>query len=316
MSTYKIEYRSKGSFLAFLQPHLGAAALASTAGSGRTRLMVFVHGGHGDYVATWTNTNTKVYWPELVRDDATNFGSMDVAMFDYFTPRSLQADGVEKNASKLRDMLKESKAAGYDDIVFVAHSLGGVVTRQFLVDLEKDKDPLLGKIRLVMSMTCAYGGSWVPGVLSKLRSKNHQFDEVKPGSSFLTSLNARWDVLRQTLNPQQKQRPFVLAVWGESDDVVKCDNAVLGCDEVLRMSTPAESVVITREHAKDLSCHTLFVARTDKKEILFPKQLILAHPRSKIKDKLGHSDIVKPDNASHVSHLALREAFRLAVSDS
>jgi hypothetical protein len=287
MATYELETEHrKDCFLAFLKPRLGAAALAS-AGGGRARLMVFVHGGHGHFIKTWTNRDTKAYWPKLVRDDTANFGSMDVAMFDYFSPILTEAPGVQETANILRELLTEQRSADYDDIVFVPHSLGGVVTRQLLVDLEKDKDPLLGKTRLVASMTCAYGGSIVPKLLCALGSQNGQFRDVKTGSNYLKKLNARWEALRQTLSPQQRHRPFVWSVRGESDKLITREHAELGSDAVS--------------------------ARGANPEVLFPKRLRQARPDSRY--VLGHSDIVKPDNSDHAAHQALRIAFRLAVSD-
>jgi hypothetical protein len=249
--------------------------------------MVFVHGGNGHFIQTWTNSNTKAYWPKLVRDDTVNFGSMDVAMFDYFSPILTEAPGMEATANMLRELLTEQKSADYDDIVFVPHSLGGVVTRQLLVDLEKDKDPLLGKTRLVASMTCAYGGSAVAKLLCTLGSQNGHFKDSKPGSSYLIKLNAQWEALRQTLNPHKRHRPFVWSVRGESDRYITRENAELGSDVVSAHGT--------------------------NPELLFPKRLRQARPESK--RILGHSDIVKPDNSDHAVHRALRVAFRLAVSD-
>jgi len=304
--------------LAFLKPRLGAAALASASSGGRSRLMVFVHGGHGDYFDTWFNSDANVYWPKLVRYDTANFGLMDVATFDYFSPFINQAMGVEQIAINLRDMLKERNAVDYDDIVFVAHSLGGVVTRQLLVDLAKSNDPLYGKIRLVASMACAYGGALVPLIAYKLFSRNLQFKDVGAGSDFLEKLNTAWVILQKKENPQQRQRPFVWSVRGEKDQAVLERDAVNGCDTVVRMITTTGSIIVTDEHW-DLGSDAFLV--NDKipsfddvnSEMLFPKTISQARPGGD--DLVNHTELVKPDSANHSTHLALREAFHLAMID-
>jgi pimeloyl-ACP methyl ester carboxylesterase len=237
---------------------------------------VFVHGLHGDYIDTWTNGNT--YWPKLVRDDP-GFVAADVAVFDYSSPkwRGAGVSGVKDIAVALRERLRLKNAADYDDVVFVVHSLGGVIARQLLVDFHEMHDPLLVKTRLVLSMTGAYGGSEVAKLFAEAGSKNRQFADVQSNSPFIERLNERWKTLRQTLDPKSGERPYVLSVWGEGDRVVVRESAELGCDHVA-----------TSE---------------------FPR--VLRDGEIDSKSTLAHSDIVKPDNANHVSHRVLREAFRL-----
>ena len=305
--------------LAFLKPHLGAAALAIAPGSGKTRLIVFVHGGHGDHITTWANHDAKTYWPKLVRDDTVNFGLVDVAVFDYRSPVQEKAPGVRNISNSLRDLLRESNATDYDDIVFVAHSLGGVVTRKLLVDFATDENPLLGKTRLVASMACAYGGSVLLELIDRVGSENEHMEDVKTGSAFLNDLNAAWEKLRNEASPQQRQRPFVLSMWSGKDFVVTRNHAQLGCDIVLLMKTVTDSLIVTDEQ-EEWAIQSLTPWDTfpdmpiTKREELFPKKLRQARPGAN--DDLDHIDIVKPDNVDHAAHLALRDAFRLAVSNS
>jgi pimeloyl-ACP methyl ester carboxylesterase len=271
-------------FLAFLKPRCGAGALRAVRPGGHSALFVFVHGLHGDHVDTWTNGST--YWPKLVRDDVANFGATDVAVFDYTSPkwRGQGVPGVMDIAVALRKRLGWINAADYDDVVFVVHSLGGVIVRQLLVDLDQGPDPdprLFGKIRLVLSMAGAYGGSDVAKIFVKLGSGNPEFQDVQRDSQFIVKLNERWEILRKGLDPKNGKRPYVLSAWGDGDAVVTEDSAKLGCDVVPRSDAWGP----------------------------FPRPL--RDPDIDSKGTLVHSDIVKPNSANYISHRLLREAFQL-----
>lgn len=273
-------------FLAFLKPRCGSGALRTVRPGGNTRLFVFVHGLHGDHVGTWTKGG--LYWPKLVRDDVASFGATDVAVFDYTSPkwRGSGVPGVKDIAVALRKRLGWVNAADYDDVIFVVHSLGGVVVRQLLVDLDQGPDPdprLLGKIRLVLSMAGAYGGSDVAKIFVKLGSKNPEFQDVQRDSEFIEELNGRWNTLRQTLDPQSGRRPYVLSAWGEGDEVVKEDSAKRGCDAVSGSDAWGP----------------------------FPRVLKDSDIDSKGDTASMHINIAKPTSPNHASHRLLREAFRL-----
>jgi hypothetical protein len=187
-------------------------------------------------------------------------------------------------AVALRKRLGWINAADYDDVVFVVHSLGGVIVRQLLVDLDQGPDPdprLFGKIRLVLSMAGAYGGSDVAKIFVKLGSGNPEFQDVQRDSQFIVKLNERWEILRKGLDPKNGKRPYVLSAWGDGDAVVTEDSAKLGCDVVPRSDAWGP----------------------------FPRPL--RDPDIDSKGTLVHSDIVKPNSANYISHRLLREAFQL-----
>ncbi len=96
-------------------------------------VVVFVHGIMSSGEACWQHENG-AYWPELLRDEP-DFASVGIYIFTY------QTNFFSRNYSLSRvvDDLKES--LGLDDvlqrqqkIIFVCHSMGGIVARKYIVE--------------------------------------------------------------------------------------------------------------------------------------------------------------------------------------
>lgn len=91
----------------------------------RPELVVFIHGLGGDSVETWTNANG-FYFPEkLAKDPAME--KFDVATFQYASDCQ-NVTPFEAGEILLRELKDRRRYRKYH---FVAHSLGGIVARQF-----------------------------------------------------------------------------------------------------------------------------------------------------------------------------------------
>jgi pimeloyl-ACP methyl ester carboxylesterase len=99
---------------------------------GASKLLVMVHGITGDGRESWT-TPLGVYWPHLIEKDAA-LNDFDVYAYDYHTARFRDCMPVSDIANDLRLRLRDANAfRRYERIVFLAHSMGGLVVRQFLL---------------------------------------------------------------------------------------------------------------------------------------------------------------------------------------
>ncbi len=97
------------------------------------RLVVFVHGVIGDKVSTFTSPDG-VLWPTLAQGDPL-FDDVDVFSYNYFTSIFEDSPSVTEIASDFADILKnDAQMQTYGSVVFVAHSLGGIVVRKLLID--------------------------------------------------------------------------------------------------------------------------------------------------------------------------------------
>lgn len=92
-------------------------------------LIIFVHGVRGDGQATWTKGNS--YWPSLLTSDR-DFDGTDIFVHSY--PDSFSAPlSIDELADNMRITLTAYSVLKYRHLVFLAHSMGGIVTRSYLL---------------------------------------------------------------------------------------------------------------------------------------------------------------------------------------
>ena len=95
------------------------------------RLIIFVHGFTGDSVETWRHERTAAYWPEMILKDQA-FLEADIAVYGFPSSVFEKSFSIDEVADNLRLRLDSiSVKSEYDEMVFVAHSLGGLIVRAF-----------------------------------------------------------------------------------------------------------------------------------------------------------------------------------------
>lgn len=99
---------------------------------GGNSLIVFVHGIGGTRNSTWGDPGTA--WPDLVKRDTEFFSGFDVYVYDYPSSIFGQSQSVAVLGRLLRDKLSEINVAQYENVIFITHSLGGIVVREYLLD--------------------------------------------------------------------------------------------------------------------------------------------------------------------------------------
>ncbi|MCZ6580314.1 MAG: alpha/beta fold hydrolase, partial [Nitrospirae bacterium] len=106
------------------------------------KLVVFIHGINGDPVKTWTNEDLKFFWPRELAEDP-DFTHADVLSFGYESECGPSLN-IREIATHLHTTLEAAVAKiPYRSLSFVAHSMGGLVVREFiLTHLHKLKVPL------------------------------------------------------------------------------------------------------------------------------------------------------------------------------
>ena len=171
--------------------------------SSRTEVIVFVHGLTGDAKDTWTNDNTKAYWPSLLRGDPT-FAEANVWVFSYFSPKLNDAQNVEELATKLGDEIRaQDVLESHQRAYFIVHSMGGLITREMLTQ----RLPSPTKVPLIFFFGTPSAGADLAGVAAAI-SSNPQFSNLRPFTreSAVASYSRRWLATAENPNARYPQR--------------------------------------------------------------------------------------------------------------
>jgi pimeloyl-ACP methyl ester carboxylesterase len=122
--------------------------------------LVFVHGVTGDMLGTWTAPNGKKFW-DLVDENQRLSKRTDAFVFGF--PSYFIKDGsfdIDQAAIRLHQRIKDGGVLDYPAVVFVAHSMGGlVVMRELLAHRE-----ILEKVPVVMFYATPMEGSFAADV--------------------------------------------------------------------------------------------------------------------------------------------------------
>ncbi|OQW31540.1 MAG: hypothetical protein A4E19_07975 [Nitrospira sp. SG-bin1] len=158
-------------------------------------LVIFIHGLCGDGQATWTNTSTRFIFPEeLARDLAQENDSAYVVAFDY-AGRLQDGPSILSIADHLQFEIDELlKKHSYRRLRIVAHSMGGLVAREYILRRHTRAHPQLRVTNLVLLASPSNGSELAE--LGRLIPKNRQVEELRSidkGNSYLESLNRDWN---------------------------------------------------------------------------------------------------------------------------
>ena len=98
----------------------------------RTKL-VFIHGITSSDVECWTHPESGTYWPTLLAED-DHLSGIDVLSFQYHAEKFSGPYSIFDAAASLSfDFDRLGLWGQFDHLIFVAHSLGGILSREFYV---------------------------------------------------------------------------------------------------------------------------------------------------------------------------------------
>jgi len=158
-------------------------------------LVIFIHGLCGDGQATWTNTNTRFIFPEeLARDLTQENDAVYVVAFDY-AGRLQDSPSILSIADHLQFEIDELlKKHSYQTLRIVAHSMGGLVAREYILRRHTRTHPQLKVTNLVLLASPNNGSELAE--LGRLIPQNRQVEELRSidkKNTYLESLNRDWN---------------------------------------------------------------------------------------------------------------------------
>jgi pimeloyl-ACP methyl ester carboxylesterase len=152
----------------------------------RARVIVFVHGLHGSR-ESWRAANG-AYWPDLVRTDP-RFAYSDVEVAEYPTPASNGKMSSVQLADILWTRLNQDHVWEHREVVFIAHSLGGILVEEML--LRHPKEAV--RVKFIVSYGTPHEGSSLARIAS-IYDKDPLLNDLSDASdnAFLTQLENDW----------------------------------------------------------------------------------------------------------------------------
>lgn len=152
----------------------------------RPRVIVFVHGLHGSPESF--RASNGAYWPDLVRTDP-RFAYSDVDVAAYPTPSSNGAMSSVQLADILYTRLKQDHVWEHREVVFLAHSLGGILVEQMLLRHPAEA----AHVKFIVSYGTPHEGSPLARIAS-IYDRDPLLGDLSDASdnAFLTHLEDDW----------------------------------------------------------------------------------------------------------------------------
>ena len=148
-------------------------------------MIVFVHGLHGSR-DSWRAANG-AYWPEMVRTDP-RFAFSDVEVAEYPTSSNGKMSSVQL-ADILWNHLRQDHVWDHREVVFIAHSLGGILVEEMLLRHPAEA----ARVKFIVSYGTPHEGSSIARMAS-IYDKDPLLNDLSDASdnTFLTQLENSW----------------------------------------------------------------------------------------------------------------------------
>jgi len=152
--------------------------------------VVFVHGLFGDTLETWSSGAGKPTFFTLLAGVPDVGAKVDMYAFG-FTSNMLTAGSLDirESANKLHEYLQFARVLDYPTVVFVAHSMGGLVVLRELINHRE----MMEKVPLVVLFATPQEGAQIAKIAGVV-AKNPALAEMFPAdrNAYLQTLDEDW----------------------------------------------------------------------------------------------------------------------------
>ena len=267
--------------------------------------VVFVHGILGHAAETFTAAGA-TGWPRLMAEDGSLGSPVQVFSIAYASEPLSRASSIQEIATRLRLRMQVDKQIfdRFDKVIFVTHSMGGLVVRRLLLQLSREAPTAFAKVVGVFFLAVPAGGSDLAALASWV-SGNPQFKDMQP-EDFNTFLQADADDWAGLMRRRPADRLYPRAYCAYEVRpmgpvaVVPRSRAQGGCDE--------SAVAFDRDHSS-------LVKPADRKDEVY--SYVAARVRRLLADAdvpLKVSiDLLSPDGGQLSSNAVLRSGDQYAI---
>ena len=239
-----------------------------TPGDGRP-LIVLLHGLGGDAVASFKAKGGDKSWPELMRNDvdrvrgARPLGDYATASLSFPATCSDRFTIPQTAASLVRTLYDDGVWTRHPSIIFIGHSLGGLIIQEMLTTSQSDPryGALVDRTAGAIFLATPVGGSDHAAALATLLEHVPGFDRSCPmvrdlrsidSNAFLQKLDADWRKFMQTeerLKGRERRLRsvclyetkslFGVMIVGQSASAAVCDERLAMNEDHLSIAKPA-----------------------------------------------------------------------------
>jgi pimeloyl-ACP methyl ester carboxylesterase len=183
---------------------------------GNKDVVIFVHGIRDNGVDCWTNKENQQYWPALLAKQAPKW---DVYVADYQDRISIGDVATVMSNADLGPVFAE-----HDHVVILAHSMGGLVARQFLID----NPALVTKVSAMFLLATPTLGSKVANIVARTGLGTIQLEQLRPITinAFLKDQIAKWQPYAQVVRTScatETRRTWFFEVVDQTSASRLCD---------------------------------------------------------------------------------------------
>ena len=124
----------------------------------RNASVVFIHGVLSSSKSCWQNANGTT-WPELVRNDQSLEG-VGIYLYTYATSFFSGSYRLGDIVDDLKERIRLDRVNRSNHLVFICHSMGGIVARAYLVDQQAELIRARHRIGLFLVASPSLGSAW------------------------------------------------------------------------------------------------------------------------------------------------------------
>jgi pimeloyl-ACP methyl ester carboxylesterase len=138
-------------------------------------VIIFVHGVTGNNRSTWTNDNGR-FWPQMLKQD-NGFNTTNIFVYGYDSPLLGESLTIGEVGENVKLILSANNILKHNKIIFLMHSMGGLIVRSFLTEYQRED--WVSHIKLLYFLATPTEGSQLSQIFG-LMSQNPQFSGMAP----------------------------------------------------------------------------------------------------------------------------------------
>jgi pimeloyl-ACP methyl ester carboxylesterase len=169
-------------------------------------VIVFLHGVLGHPMQTFS-ADGKTSWPEMLANDPSLGPPVKVLSVGYMSSPLRTSSNVNEIATRVLLHLRNKHVfSDHHQVIFITHSMGGLIAKRMLVQLKADSPEEFAKVSGMFFMATPAGGSTLAQTAAWV-SGNPQFDDMRP-EDMNTLLQVFEDDWRSLLQARTHDLPY------------------------------------------------------------------------------------------------------------